>query len=424
MPISSYDRDDTRVKGASDDTLIGNVGDRLKIDASSEISSGNSTVATLSGGATFTGSWVEILEFVHVSVLLKADVPSAASGVKIEWSADGSTVHADDLFTHAGTHGDQWTFGITSRYARVRYINGASPQSSFVLQTILHRTPSKPSSHRIDDAVDADDDAELVKAVLTVKTPNGDYLNVPGDDDGNLVITALPGFGADFAFGDVQTSATATVPVRRTTYTKQTSNAQRSIVSSSANDTAAGTGARTVRITYLDDAGNGPSTETVTLNGTTPVNTVSSTICFIESIEVLTAGSTGNNVGILSLKAATGGGGATIGTIAATDNQTFWAHHYVPVGEIANITGLSVSHSGTTVGSGGVFFFKAIAIGVAGAVDTQVSDSHRLYGQSSTTPRSYISPVKIPGPSRIVVYVTPETSSSTVYRASLDFFQP
>ncbi len=260
--------------------------------------------------------------------------------------------------------------------------------------------------------------------VLVGKTDTDTFTYLRTDSDGKLVTTALTGFGADFSFGDVTTSTTTQVVVRRTAYTEQTSNAVRSIASSSANDTAAGTGARTVTIEYLTSTGLGPYTETITLNGTSYVNTVNSNICFIEHIYVETVGSLGANAGTLTLKAATAGGGATIGTIAAGDNQTYWAHHYIPDGKIANITGVSVSHNGTTVGSGGVFIVKSKKIGIANAVDKQVTDFIRLYGQSSTFARSYTSPVKVSGPARLTLFVTPETSSSTVYRAAIDFFQP
>jgi len=244
------------------------------------------------------------------------------------------------------------------------------------------------------------------------------------DAQGRLVTSALTGFGAEFSFGDVATAALTQVSVRRTAYTEQATNAQRSIVSANAADAAAGTGARTVRITYLDQTGAGPFTETLTLNGTTPVNTVATNICFIEKIEVLTVGSGGVNAGIISLKAAAAGGGATIWTINAGDNQTFSAHHYVPTGKVCNITGMSCGHNGTVVGSGALFFLRARLIGVANAAVNQISDFVRLYGQSSTISRNYQSPIKITGPAFIEARVTPESGSSLIYRAAFDFFQP
>jgi len=252
----------------------------------------------------------------------------------------------------------------------------------------------------------------------------GNMQAIAVDNLGRLVTSSLTGFGADVSFGDVVTASLTRAIVRRTQYIEQTTNAQRSIASSSANDTSAGTGARTVQIKYLDQTGAGPFIETLTLNGLTYVNTVATDICFIEQIEVLTAGSTGSNVGILSLKAAITGGGVTIGTIAAKNNQTFWAHHYVPINKICNVTGISCGHNGTTVGSGALFTINSLSIGLAGAIDVQVSDFVRLYGQTSTFARNYSSPLKITGPARLLVYVTPETATSTIYRAAFDFFEP
>lgn len=65
---------------------------------------------------------------------------------------------------------------------------------------------------------------------------------------------------------------------------------QLSVVSTSAADTAAGTGARTVVIEYL----NGDldySFEMVTLNGTTPVLTLATDVRWVQAMHVATAGS-------------------------------------------------------------------------------------------------------------------------------------
>lgn len=244
------------------------------------------------------------------------------------------------------------------------------------------------------------------------------------DNNGNLIVTALTGFGANFTFGDISTAATTEVVVRRTAYTEQSTNAQRSIASANANDTAAGTGARTVTITYYDQTGAGPYTETLTLSGTTGVNTANSNICFIEKMQVTTVGSGTNNAGIITLYSAINKGGSAIGTIAATDNQTYWSHHYVPINKTINITGISCSHNGTTVGSGAGFRMYSIGLPVANQAILQVSDTVRLYGQSSTFSRVYQSPIKITGPARLELRVSPETTSSVIYRGSFDYFEP
>ena len=238
-----------------------------------------------------------------------------------------------------------------------------------------------------------------------------------------MIVSNISGSSGGFIFGDVNTAVISRVPVRRSGYLEQTTNATRSVVSSSAADSAAGTGARTIVITYLDQTGAGPFTTTVTLNGTTAVNTSVSNICFVQNMRVNTVGSGGVNAGVISLRASTAGAGVTIGSFAASELQTFWAQYYVPLGKKLRITGLSVSHNGTVVGSGAVFSIWSRPIGVLDAVEFQVGDFHRLYGQDSTSLRSYGSPITVAGPARILTYVLPESSTALVFRASIDFYE-
>ena len=136
------------------------------------------------------------------------------------------------------------------------------------------------------------------------------------------------------SYGKVTTNALGQVAVRGT-YNEQTSNARRSLASSSALDAAAGSGARTVRITYYADMGGiyGPYTETVTLNGTTPVDTFATDICYIEKMEMLTGGSSSaSNAGVITLYVGASGTGGVLATIAATERASRFAHHYVASG--------------------------------------------------------------------------------------------
>lgn len=150
------------------------------------------------------------------------------------------------------------------------------------------------------------------------------------------------------AQGYIGTSATSGVAIRATTYTAQGAAVQRSFKSTSANDSSAGTGARTVTLNALDTSFDTLS-ETVTMNGTTAVNTVGTTYAFIENMIVATVGSTGGNAGTVEIFTLTAGGGVVWGSIAAQDNQTFWAHHYVPSGVTCYILTMS---AGATVVAG------------------------------------------------------------------------
>ena len=100
------------------------------------------------------------------------------------------------------------------------------------------------------------------------------------------------------------------------------------IVSSSNNDGAGSlAGALTVSVNGLD-ANYGDATETVTLAGTTPVNTLISYV-IIHRMIVLTAGATGSNIGTITATAATDG--TVTNSIVIGKNQTQLAVYQIPV---------------------------------------------------------------------------------------------
>lgn len=242
------------------------------------------------------------------------------------------------------------------------------------------------------------------------------------DPAGNLqvVVTQASNTTPGFALGSVVTAATTLTAVRASTYNEQSSNAQRSMASSNAADTSAGTGARQVKLTYYDSTGAGPFTETVTLNGTSNVNTVSTTICFVEKMEVVAVGSGGVPAGTLTLFQSTGGGGGTLGTIVAGDNQTFWSHHYVATGKSCFITGISGNN--TNASNGSVLSARQRGIPVANNPERIVSDFVRVGGGAPHVTRTYGTPLEVVGPARILLYSACEGSPSITTRASFDYY--
>lgn len=68
--------------------------------------------------------------------------------------------------------------------------------------------------------------------------------------------------------------------------------------STSANDTSAGTGARTLTVTVVNTSYT-EVTETVTLNGTTSVNLATANVLGFNNVVVATAGSSGGNEGVI-----------------------------------------------------------------------------------------------------------------------------
>lgn len=86
--------------------------------------------------------------------------------------------------------------------------------------------------------------------------------------------------------------------------------------SSDTNDTAAGTGARTLTLTGVNTS-YAEFTETVTLNGQTSVNLTTSAVLAINSVVVATAGSGGLNAGVIDCGTGTNSAGSAA-TVYAT----------------------------------------------------------------------------------------------------------
>lgn len=103
---------------------------------------------------------------------------------------------------------------------------------------------------------------------------------------------------------------------------------QMSVVSTSANDTAAGTGIRTVDIHYLD-ANLAEQMETVTMNGTTPVLTVATNIRFIQCMHMVTYGTGKSAAGTITAS----NGGQSYSEIAAGKVRCSSSVRMVPAGK-------------------------------------------------------------------------------------------
>lgn len=111
------------------------------------------------------------------------------------------------------------------------------------------------------------------------------------------------------------------------TYVSPTTYRTVTVVSSNANDAAAGTGMRTLELTGV--TASGIETEVLTLNGTTPVTSTKVYACIIES-EGETWGSTLNNVGAITITATTD---LTVqNIIPATFNEAYSGVFMCPTG--------------------------------------------------------------------------------------------
>lgn len=144
---------------------------------------------------------------------------------------------------------------------------------------------------------------------------------------------------------------------------------QMAVVSTSANDAAAGTGIRTLDIHYLD-ANLAEQTETVTLNGTTPVNTVATNIRFIQCMHMVTFGS----------------GKAAAGNISATNGGN--THSYIATGEVRCTSSVRMVPAGKRLIVNGLY--AGSASGSAAAVAIIHAATPTFEGHDFTTSSVFI----------------------------------
>ncbi|MGH7177020.1 MAG: hypothetical protein ACREJC_06555 [Tepidisphaeraceae bacterium] len=246
--------------------------------------------------------------------------------------------------------------------------------------------------------------------VLMAGTDGTNVRAILTDTTGRVATTSTAGTPAIIT-GEVSTNATTRAAINLTAYTDQSTNAQRSVSSASANDTAAGTGARTIRLTYYSIAAGvvtGPFTETITMNGVTAVNTVSTTIAFVEKIEVITVGSLGASAGIISIFAAAAGAGGAFGTMTASTTITRWSQHWVPSGKTCSIYSVYLQNDAAS-GNSPRITIDVFDVATANAAERAVA-TYRVDGRSSIALAAQ-TPIVVVGPARLRAYVTPQNSA-------------
>jgi hypothetical protein len=253
-------------------------------------------------------------------------------------------------------------------------------------------------------------------------------VNAVGFAEGALIAAGKSTGAAGLVAAYTSAALAPITVVRATAYTERTTAAQLEVLSSDANDDGApaGTGARTLRITYYDGNCLGPFTTDVVMNGTAAVATTATNIRFVEGMHVLTVGSNGTNVGTITLRAL--GGGAVVGTIAASDGRTYWGHHYVATGRISQIIELTAA---MTLAKGSIFL-RQIDVLTVDAFERQITASLRLGAAAAgaaATPSPFqpslvfpFGSLYVPGPARVTTYVDPDAAvANNVAHASFSY---
>lgn len=133
---------------------------------------------------------------------------------------------------------------------------------------------------------------------------------------------------------------------------------QMRVVSTNANDTAAGTGVRQVEIHYLD-ANYIERDEEITLNGTTPVNTVATNILRLNSMHAIDVGSSGFAVGTINLQNTAGT--VTYCRISPNKNTFLQAIYTVPKNKKLEVASFKTGSGSPAGGRYCEFLFRSTA---------------------------------------------------------------
>lgn len=249
----------------------------------------NSTATPLSGGATFTGQFEQTLPFESVVLSVLTD---ANGTLLLDQSPNGTNVDSTLSYNISANSNEVHRITMTRAFTRVRLVNGSSAQSFLRLQTLYG------------------DKAQLTAALNATVQQDADAIAVRNvDTETSIAEGKLQGYAVVNKFGRNTDIDTGSVPEDvwggdgvYTGFPDSTLETI-SVFSDSASDTAAGTGARTVRVTGLDTDYN-QVTADITLNGVTPVATTQ-TFRRAHTAQVLTAGSGGVNAGTITFRHTT-----------------------------------------------------------------------------------------------------------------------
>lgn len=112
-----------------------------------KVSTSNVSTTPLGNGAAYNGTGEDVSGYQGIVVNVFADVASASGGLDFQFSSDNTNWDHSETEDVAAGVGAAFRIFTKAKYFRVVYTNGATPQSEFRLQTILH--PTFPSDSEV-----------------------------------------------------------------------------------------------------------------------------------------------------------------------------------------------------------------------------------------------------------------------------------
>jgi hypothetical protein len=283
----------------------------------------NGTVAPLTSGSSWTGTWVTCEHFSSVVVACKTDQPGTLT---VQFSPDKTNIDSELNFDVAAGVNEVHRITVSRLYYRAKFTNDTSGNQTYLrLSTLLsHGTQLNAP---LNATIQSDSDALVTRSVSS-------EIDIAAGRVAGLSIVNK--FGRNI---DIDTGAAEDIWGGGGSYTGFATLAETlSFVSTSAADASAGTGARTIRIIGLD-ANYNQIQETVTLNGLTPVTTTQSFLR-AHTMATQTAGSGGVNAGTITVTQSVTTANVML-TMEVGTNQSYSSGYTVPAGYTAYLRTLT-----------------------------------------------------------------------------------
>lgn len=154
-----------------------------------KVSTVNSTTDLLGAGEVFPGAAEDTFGYSAIGIVILADQDSATDGVKVYMSDDAIDWHIKEKYTLTANDPMFLTPPVSLQYFKVEYTNGATPQGSFHIHTVIKVNPIKWSSHNLFEDLNDEDDAELTIAIPKLRTAKNQYTSMQGTTAGNAKVS-------------------------------------------------------------------------------------------------------------------------------------------------------------------------------------------------------------------------------------------
>jgi hypothetical protein len=126
------------------------------------VSTVNSTATPLGISGVFTGTSEDATAYNTIAVTVFSDVASAADGLQMQQSSNGTNWDNVDFYTIPAATGKTFKTDINAKFFRIVYTNGGTAQTAFRLQTLYSATGHMGSSIRPQDARSLQNDVREV----------------------------------------------------------------------------------------------------------------------------------------------------------------------------------------------------------------------------------------------------------------------